>query len=71
MPCVCRVCALRFDRQPGAREHELHALTCEDCQSCLCPNCNSHDVYDLIDVIVHVPPSQAASVRASVWGRGN
>jgi hypothetical protein len=71
MPCVCRVCALRFDRQPDARERVLHALICEDCQAPICPNCMSHDVYDLIDFIVDVPLAQAASVRASVWGRGS
>lgn len=71
MPCVCRVCALRFDRAPGARADQLWALACEDCGGIVCPNCRSHDVYDIVGTMIHVPQAQAASVRASVWGRGS
>lgn len=71
MPCVCRVCAMRFDCLPNRRPDVFWALVCEDCGNIICPNCRSHDVYDIVDVTVAVPQRHAASVRASVWGRGH
>jgi hypothetical protein len=71
MPCICRICGERFDRLPLLRPGELWAPVCEDCGGFLCPTCRSHDIYDIIRGIAFVPPHLAASVRASVWGRGH
>lgn len=60
--CVCVVC----------RTHLAIALlaTCDDCGCWICPVCGTHGQV-MPFVVMDVPPSHAASVRASVWGRAN
>ena len=62
MNCVCTVC----------RAHLVMAVArfCDDCDQAICPRCGSHGTVALLGAWL-VPPDQAASVRASVWGRAN
>lgn len=71
MPCFCQICGERFDRPPLLRSGHLWSIPCPHCGGFLCPRCRSHEVYDLVQGIVIVPPHMAASVRASVWGKPN
>jgi hypothetical protein len=70
VPCRCMVCRGAFHANSQAPD-ELWAIICEDCGNWICPVCKSHDIVGLASRIVTVHPSNAASVRASVWGRPN
>lgn len=79
VPLVCRICGCRCDKtdleippELCIRPGELGALICLDCYLPICPRCGSHDLYTLHQApIVITDAIEAASVRASVWGRGS
>lgn len=60
--CVCLAC----------RTHLIATLltACGECSTFVCPACGTHGKIIPFGAYV-VPPAQAASVRASVWGRPN
>lgn len=62
MDCVCTVC----------RAHLVMGIVriCDECGQMICPNCALHGTVALFGAWL-VPQAQAASVRASVWGRAN
>ena len=65
MPCVCLICRAHFVLS------RMTAVVCEDCEELICPFCHCHSINAADGATVNVPPAVAASVRASVWGRGN
>lgn len=77
-PCVCIDCRTHFVRGsallldiPIEAIGDLVAPVCFECGSFVCPLCDSHNIADIADEIIAVPQQYAASIRASVWGRGH
>lgn len=79
-PCVCIHCRAHFVRRsallldipiPIEAIGGLIAPVCLECGAFMCPVCYSHNIADIADEIIAVPPQCAASIRASVWGRGH
>ena len=60
--CVCMVCRSRF--------FASIVRCCPECGECRCPVCGVHGELPMIGTFL-IPQEIAASVRASVWGRGN
>ena len=69
----CLVCGSKFAFGLGAifQPTLMIGTICPECGFLLCPTCRSHNVADITVCEVRIPPEHAASVRASVWGRGS
>ena len=59
---LCVVCRARFAAD--------RVGLCPNCGAVICPLCGAHERIILLGTFV-VPQTEAASVRASVWGRAN